>query len=414
MKNTLTILCLFLLFSTGLFAQNWTVIPYNEISDEDLRIISLYEDSDGNVWGGNGYSGRVVRWDGTTWETFNSDLTGLDYDSPSVGEIFQDANGKMWFCSFGDGIATWENGNWFNYNTSNSDIPSNLVSDIIEEDGKLWFSMGKRLVSFDGSTWVNNDIPDVQWNAGGLASMGNGSFFVSMVNGDPVHRFDGTDWEFFSTDNSNIGSNFQYYVEKVDDQTFWFGGPNGRANLYENGTWTPSADMPGWAMGLGDYVLKMEINGSKDDVWFATGGGLFHLKDGSWEEYNPTNSPMSFDEVYTVLLASDGKIWCTTENELLILDPEDPNSTTEETANMSLDILTNPVRETLNLRINNNGMALGQNGTITIFNTIGQPVITQKMTDLQMNVEVGNLAKGTYILEYVNGETQVATRFVKQ
>lgn len=415
MKKTLTFFGLFLLFGTGVFAQNWTIIPNEDISDEGLRIISLYEDTDGNIWGGNGYAGRIVRWDGTNWEIFNNDVTGLDYDSPSVGEIFQDSNGKMWFCSFGDGVATFENGNWTSFNTGNSMIPSNLVADVIEEtDGKLWFAMGKRLVAYDGTTWTSSDIPDVQWNSGGLASMGNGSFFVSMLNGDPVHRFDGTNWEFFDTDNSNIGSNFQYYVEKVDDQTFWFGGPNGRANLYDNGTWIPSADMSGWQLGLGDYILKMAINGSKDNVWFATGGGLFHMDGSSWEEFNPSNSPMTVDEVQTVMIANDGRIWCTTENELLIYDPENPNSTTDLTANIDLKILSNPVSSVLNLTIENNGIALGKNGLITIYNNVGQPLIAEKMMDLQMEINVEKLAKGAYILEYMDGKNKAVKRFLKQ
>jgi len=402
-----------MLLSSTTYAQTWTTIPYDEISADGLRIISLHEDTDGNVWGGNDYAGRIVRWNGTDWETFNSDVTGLDYDSPSVNEILQDSGGKMWFAT-GDGIVTWENGSWINYQPSNSGIPESFSTDVIEADNKMWFTMKQSLVSFDGTTWTEAVIPDVDWNAGGLASMGNGSFFISMLNGDPVRRFDGTNWEVFSTDNSNISSNFQYVVGRVDDQTFWFGGPNGKANLYENGTWTPSADIPGWTLGPGEYILEIAINGSKDDVWFANGDGLFHLKDGVGTEYNPSNSPMTSEIVQTVMIASDGKIWCTTENELLILDPAIVNSTTEVTSSITLNILTNPVQETINLKIENEGTTLGQNGLISIYNTIGQPVITQKVTDLQMNIEVGNLVNGLYILEYADGENKRATQFLKQ
>lgn len=413
MKNTLTIFFFLTLLSSTVFAQTWTVIPYDQISDEGLRIISLHEDTDGNVWGGNAYAGRIVRWDGTNWETFNNDVTGMDYDSPSVPAILQDAGGKMWFCS-GDGVATWENGNWVNYKTSNSDIPQSFASNVIEENGTMWFTMRQSLVSFDGSTWTEATVPDADWNAIGLASMGNGSFFISLANGDPIRRFDGTNWEIFNTDNSNVSSNYQYVVEKVDDQTFWFGGPNGRANLYEDGTWTQSADMPGWTLGLGGYINEIAINGSKDDAWFANGDGLFHFKNGVGTEYNPSNSPMTSEIVQTVIIASDGKIWCTTENELLILDPGITNSTTEVNANLSLNISPNPVQKTVNLMIESKDITLNQNSLITIYNTIGQPVITQKITDLQMNINVENLARGIYILEYTDNEHKTTTQFVKQ
>jgi|GEM_PF-1624902 len=172
MKNTLTIFSFFFLFSSCIFAQNWTIIPYEDITDEGLRIISMYEDSEGNIWGGNAYSGRIIRWDGEDWEVFNNDVTGLVYESPSVGSIFQDSNEKIWFCSFGDGVTAWENGNWSNYNKTNSDIPSDYVLDVAEEEDKLWFTMSKRLVSFDGTTWTSIDIPETTENPGDLASMG--------------------------------------------------------------------------------------------------------------------------------------------------------------------------------------------------------------------------------------------------
>ncbi|MFT4972136.1 MAG: hypothetical protein ACI9JY_001338, partial [Saprospiraceae bacterium] len=39
---------------------------------------------------------------------------------------------------------------------------------------------------------------------------------------------------------------------------------------------------------------------------------------------------------------------------------------------------------------------------------------TQKMTDLKMNIDVVNLTKGMYVLEYTDGENKTATRFLKQ
>ncbi len=413
MKFTFTFVFYFMLFSSSIFAQSWTVIPYADVSDENLRIISLYEDSDGNVWGGNAYAGRIVRWNGTVWETFNNSITGMTDNSPWVGKMLQDSSGKMWFCS-GDGVATWENGSWINYKTSNSDIPANSASGIIEEDGKLWFTMRKNLASFDGVTWANTVIPDADWNSGGLASMGNGSFFVSMVNGDPVRQFDGTDWEIFSTDNSNINSNYQYHIAKVDDQTFWFGGPSGRGNLYENGVWTPSADITGWSLGFSEYITSIAVNGSKDDVWFSTGDGLFHLKDGVGTEFKSSNSPMTSNEVHTVMLASDGRVWCATENEILIYDEGDISPTRDLTNAGFLKILTNPVQGMVNLTIENNGDPVGRNGLITIYNNVGQPMEILEVTSDQMSIGVDDFLVGKYILQYTDDNVNAVTQFLKQ
>ncbi len=413
MKNTISTLVIYIVFSLTMMAQDWTVIPYENISENDLRIISLYEDTDGNIWGGNGYAGRVIRWDGENWETFNSSETGMNDNSPFVGDILQDSNGKMWFCS-SDGIATWENGNWLNYKTSNSEIPENFVTGIVEEDGKMWFTMRKKLVSFDGSNWTSVEIPDAQYNAGDLASMGNGSFFVTMLNGDPVRRFDGTNWEIFSKDNSDINSDYQYYVEKFDNQTFWFGGPNGRANLYENGSWTPSADIAGWSLGLSEYITGIAINGSKDDVWFSNGDGLFHLKDGIGTEYNTSNSPITSSEVHTVMIASDGKVWCATENEILIYNDGTTNSSEEITSEISLKINSNPVREIIDLTIGVNNHDLSDRANIAIYSSNGQLISTHTTTNTHMKINVNDLTKGIYFMEYSDGINRAVIQFIKQ
>ncbi len=414
MKNTFLLLCFWICSASTLLAQEWTRIPYEDISSDGLNIISLYEDADGHVWGGNSYAGRIIRWDGTTWEVFNNAITGLTYESPSVGEIFQDADGLLWFCSFGDGLATFDGTTWTNYNTSNSSIPSNLVSDVIEKDGKLWFTMAKKLVSYDGSNWEATEIPDITWFAGGLAALDDGSFFVSILNGNPIRKYDGTNWEIFSLDNSNVASDYQYYVEKVDGQTFWFGGPNGRATLYDNGTFIPSGDISGWSLGLGDYILKMAINGSKDDVWFATGGGLAHLKNNNWTRFDPSNSPMTTSEVQSVLIASDGKIWSSTETEILIYDPSGTTNTKELSNTIGLNILSNPVQSNLHLTIENEESIFNENALITIYNLAGQALMAQKVGEKTIDINVEQLSAGTYILEYADPTNKASKQFVKK
>jgi len=411
MKHTLTLFLFSFLLSVSMSAQSWTLIPYEDINPDGLRIISLYQDADGNVWGGNGYSGIIIRFDGTNWETFNSSITGL-FGSAYISDIIQDSGGKMWFTS-NDGVATWENGNWVNYKTDNSDIPSDVASAIIEEDGKMWFSFRRSIGSYDGTNWTNIDIPDANTNTGGIASMGNGSFFVSMLNGDPIRRYDGSNWEVFTTDNSNINSMYQYYVERVDDKTFWFGGPNGRANLYEDGSWTPSDDITGWTLGFGGYITGIAANGSKDDSWFSNGDGLFHLKDGVGTMYDFSNSPITSDEVHSVTIDNDGNIWIGTENEILILDPDGISSTDELSSNFSMQILTNPVEETLNLKIENEEGSSASAGKLTIYNTMGRPIISHSTLGQNINIDVRNLTSGKYILHFETDKITRSTPFLK-
>lgn len=407
----LNIYFLLLVFS-NISAQSWSVIPYNEITDESLSIFSLFEDSEGNIWGGNGSSGRIIHWDGTDWETFNNSETGLTNNSPYVGDIYQDSSGKIWFGS-GDGVATWENGNWFNYKSSNSDLPENRVNGIVEEEGKIWLATRKNLVSFDGTTWNTIEIEDAGWSSNSLASMGNGSFFVTMGDGSSIRRFDGTDWETISMANSNVNSDYQYHVEKIDNETFWFGGPSGRSNLYENGQWTPSEDITGWSLGLNESITKIAANSSKDDVWFATTDGLFHLKDGIGVEYRSDNSPMTSNDIKTVMVTNDGIMWCATANELVTFDPNGTTSISEIPTDISLDILTNPAKEILNLSINFNSANLKANGLITIFTTSGQPVAVKEVNDFQMKIEIGDLTTGNYILQYSDGINKIHTQFLK-
>jgi len=412
MKNLL--LFFFLIFSTNTaFSQEWEVIPYEDITDESLRIISLFEDNEGNVWGGNSFAGRVIRWNGNTWEAINNDVTLMDFESPSVYSIFQDSNDRVLFCS-GDGIGVYENDTWSNINTSNADLTYNFAFDGIEHNGVLWFTSRASLVSLDGTTWTTYEIPDANWNALGLAAMDDGRIFVTIANGDPIRRFDNGNWEVFGTDNSSVSSNYQYYVGKVDGETFWFGGPSGNGSLYENGEFTPSSALSNWGMGT-DYFTEIAVDGAKDNVWFGSGYGLHHLDGDNWETFDAGNSPMTSSEVLSLMIAQDGKIWFTTENEILIYTPLSTSTTSENLLSSSIKLMPNPATEFLQLDINRLDGTTSQAAQIQIFDFNGKLVLTQQTAgQSSLNLDISHLPTGNYTLDYMDGKSTTTKRFIKQ
>lgn len=412
MKKLVLLFSLLFIFNIT-FSQEWEVIPYEDITDESIRIASLFQDDEGNVWGGNAFAGRVIRWDGESWEVFNNDVTLMDFESPAINSIFQDSNGRILFCS-DDGVGVYENNTWSNINTTNSGLPVNFTRDVIEENGVFWFLAGMNLVSFDGTIWTTYEVPDVDWFPSELAAMEDGRIFITTPNGDPVRRFDDGQWEIFSTDNSNINSNFQYYIGKVDGNTFWFGGPAGNGNLYENGEFTPSEEIDNWGMGT-DYFTDIHVNGSKDNVWFGSGFGLHHLNGDSWETFDSDNSPMTNEEIQSVIIDPDGKIWFSTRNEIIIYTPQTTSTISGTLPNATINISPNPVSDLLQITFSNQNNVSPLNNRINITSIGGQSVLTETtIGQASITVDVSTLPSGIYTVEYIDGKQIITERFVKK
>ena len=135
--------------------QTFTVTPGTYIPTDYLR--GLDYDSKNNILWIATLSGGAVAYNGTTWDKYNLDNSGLP--SNRIQLIKADpAHNAVYFGTFGFGLARKIGDDWTVYNIGNSPLLSNYIYSlqINPHDGALWI----------GTNYAINVIgPDDQWSA---------------------------------------------------------------------------------------------------------------------------------------------------------------------------------------------------------------------------------------------------------
>lgn len=159
-------------------------------------------------------------------------------------------------------------GVWTIYNTSNSGLPGNTISDMaVDNDGNLW-----------------------------IACTGSG---VAKLAGDK--------WTGYNTSNSGLLSNNVTAIEATSDGRIFVGTGNGIATLGLTGTWTSYVD---------PLVSLMEVNSirstSTGSVWIGTDNEGLYVKDAT--DYLHTTTGLT---VFTLEEDKSGNVWVGANNGLL-------------------------------------------------------------------------------------------------
>jgi len=114
--------------------QNWEVVSF---IDESIwgglftDFYGLHIDNQDNIWIST--DGYLVKWNGTNYEKFETDI----YTTPI--DIESDSNGFIWFGTPNDGVIKFDGENYFHYNAETTNFPDKNVWEIIfDETEKLW------------------------------------------------------------------------------------------------------------------------------------------------------------------------------------------------------------------------------------------------------------------------------------
>jgi len=389
---------LFSLISLLVMAQyQWVSTPKSDILSEDVVFTKLFQDSQDNIWVGCSRS-TLLKYDGTNWTILDNSTLNLDNTFEFINDIYEDPQGRIWV-STGGGIACFHNNNWTTYSQSNV-LPYGYgyAFDAIYFNDKMYFSVFDGVLTYDESSWVYEEIEGGQW-APGLGIDSNDQLWIAFANGFPSFRLNGTTWEEFTTDNSDICFNFLYDMHLTGTGKLWFYGPNGSACMYDGTSFTSGADLGNW--GITSSIYAIHSNGVSDDIWIATnfyGPGLAHRQNGVNTFYNETHGLLSSNLV-DVFVANDGSIWVIGDE---FIAKGNTTSSTEQVEN-SIALTVSPNPTTGEVYFNYETESLPTQFEVQVFHPDGRNLKTVQQ-DIYESLDLNEFSSGLYFLRLIFDE----------
>jgi ligand-binding sensor domain-containing protein len=233
----------------GIAWQSYTTstssIPTNAIQ-------TVFCDNMNNKWIGT-MVGGLLKFNGTTWTQF--DTSNSSILTNFVNSISEDSLGNIWLGNrpnwtgtayVGGGLSKYNGVSFTGFNTSNSGILSNNITNVIcDQTNSVWFSSNNILGKFDGTSWFadsssSSGLPNCTINC--LSVDLNNILWIGTDSG--LISFDGSTWTTYNTSNSSIPSDTisAIKVDSYDNKWIVFGymspvghyGGNGIAIFNEN------------------------------------------------------------------------------------------------------------------------------------------------------------------------------------
>lgn len=114
----------------------------------------LYDNS-GNIWiaysNSNSMQSGLKKYDGTNWTQFQTSNSGLPNNS--VSTIIQDPLNNYWIGTRA-GLAKFDGNTWTIFNKLNSGIASDTINSILIEADTLWIATQRGISKFFNNTWI--------------------------------------------------------------------------------------------------------------------------------------------------------------------------------------------------------------------------------------------------------------------
>lgn len=200
-------------------------------------IVDVLADSKGRIWTGS-FLGGLAYFDGNKFHSFRGRKdVPQSVAADNIWAVAEDVNGNIWVGSLGSGLAMCDakNGIWTEYNMSNSDMPSDFISQIVPiADGRLFVSTAYGIVLCDVNRQlhrIGTDIPSVTSNVNDIYVDSRGLLWVGSDNGLTV--LDGTNYNqiaYFNTDNGLLHNVITGIVEDAD-KNMWITTTCGISNV---------------------------------------------------------------------------------------------------------------------------------------------------------------------------------------
>ncbi len=220
-------------FARSSYDDKW-IIPAADNNSLPMQTVhSICIDKFNTKW--MGYVGNdfgLLKYiDENNWTLYDSKNSGL----PPYGimDIKIDKNNMIWILSIGGGLVKFDGTTWQIFNTSNSPIftDNNNNAIAVDNENSLWIGNCIGLQKFDGASWKS--YTDATYIYAMVIDKYNNKW-LGTLNG--LYKFDGTNWTLFTKDNSPLPDNSIYALAVDNKQRIWIGTPLGLAMYDQDGT----------------------------------------------------------------------------------------------------------------------------------------------------------------------------------
>ena len=244
----------------------------------------------------------------TVFNTSNSNIPS----NVVSGGVAVDKNNNIWIGTQGAGVAKFDGTSWTVYNAAVNGLPSDYIACIAVDtnNNNIWIgTVGDGVAKFNGSTWTTYNY------ASGLCD--NGIYAIAIDKNDSiwfgswgagVSELSGTKWTTFATqlpnDQGAIAS--IYYITVDASNNKWFGTSLGLVKY--NGTSFTTIDQTTTPDLKSTYINTIAIDAS-NNRWLGVGSnGLAKLNSSSvWVENDTTG--LCDKTVRDIKINSNGDIW---------------------------------------------------------------------------------------------------------
>ncbi|MEM6725072.1 MAG: two-component regulator propeller domain-containing protein, partial [Bacteroidota bacterium] len=355
-------------FSTKTTDQR--ILEANQLGNENIS--TLYIDLEDNLWIGTANNGLIRLFlSDDYFPVFRPNRIQGDGGTPvnTIRSIFEDRDGRIWLGSYGAGLYTFDRKtNSFKNPVSTGSTPSLLdgqqVSSIYrDQQGKMWVgTWGDGLIELLSEKQPARLIrrPLHGSNADFIPRMSEiqrifedeyDNLWIITNGGIAIRRPNSSDFEevtrYFSLPYLSINSiledrhgnwwigtwNGLFIFDKAQVQQAKLGKPTKRT--------VPAANFPfnqGQENTLSNNRITSILQDSKDRIWIATYGGGIN----QWiPDYSSKNIPqsgrfksfmqqdgLSNNIIYGMLEDNQGRIWLSSNNGLILFNPETANMQT--------------------------------------------------------------------------------------
>lgn len=279
----------------------------NGIANNYVRTVC--SDNKGIVWFGT--KNGICFYNGKEFKKLDANIT----QPTNVSHIFMDKHNKLWFCTFGEGVYSYDGKTFKNYTDVNGLINNWIRSAIEDSEGNIWFASKFGLSKFDGKTFTPITEMD------GLPMENTNIVFEDKErniwigsDGKGLCKFLGGTFTYMTT-NDNLSSNIILSVLEDENQNLWF-------STFGKGITKREKEKVikyTFSEGLSNNIVWASLKDEKNNLWFCTSDGVSLFDGKKFKNYREEDG-LSAKKVYSICKDYKGNLWFGTTQGVSMFD----------------------------------------------------------------------------------------------